>query len=84
MSYQAFEKASHRLLDSVWTVTFRKVSDFSVEVFAYKRDDQDGYDYEALIPTLEPIENENRFLTHIVVNDETFVVENQKYIFNYL
>lgn len=83
MTYQAFEKASNRLLDSVWTMTFRQVSDFSVEILAYSRDDDDGYKYEHLMPSVFVMEDDDRNITHIEINGYMFAVENPKYIFSY-
>lgn len=81
--YQAFEKASHRLIDSVWTVTFRKVSDHHVEVFAYNRQDEDGYKYEGLLPKVRIVEDDARVLTGLEINGKLYTVENQKHIFSY-
>lgn len=81
--YQAFEKASHRLIDSVWTVTFRKISDRSVEVFAYNREDEDGYKFEGLLPKVDMIEDDARVLTGLEINGTVYTVENQKHIFSY-
>lgn len=81
--YQAFEKASHRLIDSVWTVTFRKVSDFSVELFAYNREDEDGYKFEGILPKVRINEDDGRIITSIEVAGIEYKVENPKHIFSY-
>lgn len=83
MEYQAFEKASHRLIDSVWTVTFRKIGQYSVEVFAYNRQDEDGYKFEGLLPKVTMVENDERVLEYLEINGVRYIVENPKHIFSY-
>jgi hypothetical protein len=83
MKHQPFEKACHRLIDSVWTVTFRRVSDFSVEVLAYNREDDDGYKYESVMPHGRLIEDDSRTVTGIKINGDEYTVENPKHIFKY-
>lgn len=83
MEYQAFEKASHRILDSVWTMTFRKVGPNQVEILAFNREDDDGYQFERMMPRLQVNEGAGRIVESIEICGQRFDVENQKHVFSY-
>ncbi|MBB4807107.1 hypothetical protein HNP38_002411 [Chryseobacterium defluvii] len=90
-------KATKRLLTSVWTVEFEKVSEGKVKILNYSRNDPEGYEREKELPNGELIETEDRVVTHLWlkpyqdfdpwVNEknvtEIYEVVNPKFIFSY-
>ena len=58
-------KATKRLITSVWTVEFEKVSDGKVKILNYSRNDSEGYEREKELPNGELIETEGRIVTHL-------------------
>lgn len=90
-------KATKRLITSVWTVEFEKVSEGKVKILNYSRNDPEGYEREKELPNGELIETEGRIVTHLWlkpyqdfdlwVNEknvtEIYEVVNPKSIFSY-
>ncbi|MCQ4138789.1 hypothetical protein [Chryseobacterium sp. EO14] len=90
-------KATKRLITSVWTVEFEKVSEGKVKILNYSRNDSEGYEREKELLQGELIETENRIVTHLClkpydafdrwVNEknttEIYEVVNPKFIFSY-
>lgn len=75
-------KATHRLLDSVWTVT-ADISGNTATIKAYSRDDEDGYRLEKSLPKGHLIEGEGRIVEGLEIDGETYTVNNPQYIFSY-
>jgi len=90
-------KATHRLIDSVWTVEYNVVSPTEVEIIKFTREDQEGYDKERKLPQCSVIEDDKRTFVQLLVRDKfesfkwvnkdncdhTYTVINPRYIFNY-
>lgn len=90
-------KATKRLIKSVWTVEFEKVSDGKVKILNYSRNDPEGYERETELPNGELIETENRIVTHLWLKPynafdlwvdeknvkEKYEVVNPQFIFSY-
>lgn len=90
-------KATHRLIDSVWTVEYNVVSPTEVEIIKFTREDQEGYDKERELPQCAIIEGDKRTFIQLLVKDKyisfewvnketcdhTYTVTNPRYIFNY-
>lgn len=90
-------KATKRLIDSVWTVEYTKVSEGKVKILNYSRNDSEGYEREKELPQGELIETQDRIVTHLWlkpydafdgwVNEENateiYEVVNPKFIFSY-
>ncbi len=79
------EKATKRLIDSVWTLEFRRVAgaDRLIEVVNYSRDDKDGYERALQLPKLKTTENSDRILTHAEIDGKTYAVQNPQHVFSY-
>lgn len=88
-------KATKRLLDSVWTITFI-VIDGKAYILNYSREDADGYENETKLMLGSIIETEGRTASSIVLcpydsskianmsnATETYEIGNPKYIFDY-
>lgn len=60
------EFATQRLINSVWTVAFRRV-DGGVEVLAYSREIKLGYDRERVLPEGRFAEDDQRTVHELVV-----------------
>jgi|TARA_B110000208_G_scaffold99775_1_gene124516 hypothetical protein len=78
-----FSKATQRLLDSVWTLTFIQKNEDSVEVLDFNRADADGYRYERRLPKLETLEGPERVLEEVLIDGRLFIVANPAHIFSY-
>ncbi|MCF2220985.1 hypothetical protein H9Q08_17000 [Chryseobacterium sp. PS-8] len=90
-------KATQRLIDSVWTVEYKKVSEGKVKILNYSRNDPEGYEREKELPQCKLVEAEERIVTHLWlkpynafdgwINEknatETYEVVNPKFIFSY-
>jgi hypothetical protein len=90
-------KATHRLIDSVWTVEYKHVSIHDVEIIKYSRSDPEGYKREQELPQATIIEDEKRIVHTLLVRDEfhpfewvnlnnfdhSYTVVNPKHIFDY-
>ena len=60
-------KATHRLLDSVWTVTAH-ISISTATIVAYSRDDEDGYRLEDSLPKCQLTEGNDRIVKSLEIN----------------
>lgn len=79
----SIRKATKRLIDSVWTVTFILI-DNKAYILNYSREDQDGYEHESTLPRCSIFEKEGRIVSEIVIHGEgRYEVGNPKHIFDY-
>lgn len=79
-----YKYATHRLIDSVWTVVYQELENGKVQIIRYDRDNMVGYKLENKLPKAKMIESgANRTLLSIRVDDKELEVENKGYIFNY-
>lgn len=90
-------KATHRLIDSVWTVEYNVVSPTEVEIVNFSRDDEEGYNKEKELPQCSVVEGERRTFVGLLVRDNfdsfkgvnrmncthTYKVVNPKHVFEY-
>lgn len=90
-------KATNRLINSVWTLEFKQISEAEIEIVKYSRDDQEGYDKERELPQCTLIESEGRIVTSVLIRDKyqpfgwvnaencdkQMIVTNPKHIFSY-
>jgi hypothetical protein len=90
-------KATHRLIDSVWTVEYNEVSPTEVEILSFNRTDPEGYEKERQLPQCTVIEDDNRTFVGLLVRDKfesfkwvnkencdrKYVVVNPKHVFSY-
>lgn len=90
-------KATHRLIDSVWTVEYNIVSPTEVEILRFSREDPEGYQKERELPQCQVVENEKRDFVGLLVRDKfdsfewvnlgncdhQYVVVNVKHVFDY-
>lgn len=90
-------KATHRLIDSVWTVEFNVVSPTEVEILKFSRDDPEGYDKERSLPQATVVEDADRTVTGLLIRnkfdsfswvnlnncDYALNVVNPKHVFDY-
>lgn len=60
-------KATQRLIDSVWTVTFRHVDESTVEILSYNREDEEGYDNERVLSRCRLIEDDKRIVNSLAI-----------------
>ncbi|MAI07981.1 MAG: hypothetical protein CMF61_03390 [Magnetococcales bacterium] len=87
--------ATHRLIDSVWTLGFKWV-DGKVEIVSYDRENPVGYEHEQDLTQARLIDDDNRIVTHVKLRKyrafdygwyedagETFEVVNPQHIFSY-
>jgi len=88
--------ATNRLIDSVWTVAY-EMKDDMVVIHSYDRKNPIGYEQERTLPQINLIEDENRIVRSIIINEnfdafrmdhdedggQEFVVANQKNVFSY-
>jgi hypothetical protein len=75
-------KATHRLIDSVWTIT-ADIQDGKAKLLDYNRDDPEGYLQERTLPKGKVIEGEGRVVEHLVIDGERYTVTNPKHVFDY-
>lgn len=73
--------AVHRLLDSVWSLTFEFQAD-RVKVLSYSRDNPDGYELERQVPQVKIIEDNNRNVLAIKIYEpkNSFDCFNEKFL----
>lgn len=87
--------ATKRLIDSVWTMGY-EIQDNMVVIHSYDRKNPIGYDQEGGLPQFDFIENDDRAVVGVVINNNympyrmdhskggtEYVVANPKYIFSY-
>ena len=79
-------KATHRLLDSVWTVTAH-ISINTATIVAYSRDDEDGYRLEKSLPKCQLYTGNDRIVKRLEIewggNRRAYTVNNPQHIFSY-
>ena len=79
-------KATHRLINSVWTVTAH-ISTNTATIVAYSRDDEDGYRLEDSLPKCQLTEGNDRVVKALEINwggnRRRYTVNNPQHIFSY-
>lgn len=89
--------ATKRLIDSVWTVSYKMNPDGTVHIISYDRENIIGYTKEKELPRCTFVETPERLVTHLIIQEyehfrswpdqskphEQFHVGNPKYIFSY-
>ena len=88
--------ATHRLIDSVWTLVYEQVSETEIKILAYARDITHGYRHEKVLDNCNLLEDSKRHVHSVTlrdyspfpfssdaVNERTFTVTNSKHIFDY-
>jgi hypothetical protein len=76
-------KAVQRLINSMWTLTYELVSETSIKVIDYTRDDDEGYEREWELPRLRVIEDDKRFIISAEIGGKTYTVTNPRFVFSY-
>jgi len=80
-------KATNRILDSVWTLTYTTINNHTIEILNYNRDDPEGYEKESKLPKYTIIEDEKRTVIFVKILEDGIItiyeVNNPKYIFSY-
>jgi hypothetical protein len=61
--------ATHRLIDSVWTLGYEKVSENEIRIISYDRDNPVGYKEEKNLPRIRIVEDEDRTVTDVIIDD---------------
>lgn len=77
--------AVEEIIESVWTLRYRRVSDYSIEVVSYSRNDRDGYKNTSRHAQVKLIESQDgkRTLVGAVINGVRNSVVNPGYIFSF-
>ncbi len=75
-------KATHRLINSVWTITV-DIQLGEAKMLSYCRSDLEGYELEGKLPKGKVIEGENRTVNAVIIDGERYTVTNPKHIFSY-
>lgn len=80
-------KATNRIIDSVWTLTYLVLDDITIQILDYTREDKDGYELENRIPTFNIYEDHNRniIFVKLIFNgvSKWMKVHNPQEIFSY-
>jgi hypothetical protein len=91
------KKATKRLIDSVWTVTYKLLENGKVEILGYNREDREGYEKEGILPMCDILEEpKGRIAKELLLKPyesftrcnletctERYEIENQDNIFSY-
>jgi hypothetical protein len=89
--------ATQRLIDSVWTVSYRIVDEAKseIEILSYDRDNPIGYEQEKTLNRGGLVESEGRIVTELIIepyepfkswingSGTKYTVINPKHIFDY-
>lgn len=78
--------ASHRLIDSVWTMAYIPLGNEQIHVVMYGRDYEHSYTQEIYNDQARldrKIESGDRILESVVIDGEYYEVNNQQRIFSY-
>jgi hypothetical protein len=90
-------KATHRLIDSVWTIEYEIISETEIKVLNFNRDDEEGYMKERELPQCTIVEDDKRTIIEVLVRDtfdsfrwvnrencdHAYRVVNPQYVFSY-
>ncbi len=82
-------KATHRLIDSVWTVQFTLNDNGTATIHSYNRQDPEGYERERQLPKGWLKEDDDRTVTALVLKESgdaegvEYPVTNPKHVFDY-
>jgi hypothetical protein len=73
-------KATHRLINSVWTVEYEIVSPTEVRIINFTRDDPEGYEREKELPQATVVEDLGRTVVGLLIRDkpDSFAWVNEK------
>lgn len=90
-------KATHRLIDSVWTLEYEVISETEIKILNFSRDDEEGYKKEKQLPQCSIIEDNERTVTEVMIRntfdpfnwvnrdncDHVYKVINPQHVFSY-
>lgn len=90
-------KATHRLIDSVWTVEYEILSPTEIKIIRFSREDPEGYQRERELPQCTVKEENDRTFVGLYVRDKyepfswcsalncdhEYTVVNPMYVFDY-
>lgn len=78
-------KVTHRLIDSVWTISYVDLGENKVELVAYNREDLDGYSRENELGKGRLVESPDggRIVIGAIIDGIKKVVVNPQHIFSY-
>lgn len=79
-------KACMPVGDNVWTLTYIKHSDNTVEILDFTHEDNDGYMFRETLGKLDSIlesDDGQRIALEVTINGESFRVRNQQHILTY-
>lgn len=60
-------KATHRIMDSVWTLEYRLEPDDTLTILSYDRDDPEGHEKERELPQVRLVEESGRVVTAVLL-----------------
>ena len=63
------QKATKRLLDSVWTLEYIINDDNTITIVKHDRGDSEGYEKEKELPRFKIVENEKREALRVIIQD---------------
>lgn len=63
------EIAVERLINSVWSLVYKQIDEHTVEIISYDRENPIGIEKERELPLCHLIEDDNRIVTDIVIQD---------------
>ena len=74
------EFATKRLLGAVWTVAYRQSEEVfnGVEILAYSRDIDLGYEKEDELPRMNFVENDDRTVVQLIVDPQAFALDEHR------
>lgn len=97
MTNKKINKATERLIDSVWTLSYVILSYNLIEIIGYNREDPEGYKKEHDLPQCHVVEDPQRNIVKVFIRntfdafswvnaencDITYSVSNPKFVFDY-
>jgi hypothetical protein len=63
------KKATHRAIDSVWTLEYIINDDNTMTIISHDREDVEGYEREKELPRFKIIENDKREALNVLIQD---------------
>ena len=89
--------AVNRLINSVWTISYRELEDGTIELLSHDRENAIGYEKERELPNFKLIEADNRIVMGALITNDIceysfdwseaekhkFAVSNPKNVFSY-
>ncbi len=61
------KKATHRLIDSVWTLEYIINDDNTITIIKHGREDAEGYEKEKALPRFKIVENDKRLALKVII-----------------